>query len=171
MIKLKVILRDILKRCLNEKIKTTIKITPQHRYQILTKRASRMYDFFSSRVIPANVWLGVTVESKINTERVDYLRMLNASVKFLSYEPLLENLGQLNLSGIDWVIVGGESGNRARPMKPEWVDSIYLQCQKQNSLFFFKQWGTWGNDGVKRSKSENGKLFGGKIIQQIPAFA
>ena len=151
-----------------DKIMETITKTPQHRYQILTKRAERMADYFKTRLIPDNVWLGVTVECKSTKYRIDYLSHLNASVKFLSCEPLIEDLGEINLSGIDWVIVGGESGPKARPMKPEWVVNIKQQVEQQNAAFFFKQWGTWGSDGIKRNKHANGKLLLGKIIQQMP---
>ena len=140
----------------------------QSRYQILTKRAERMAEYFKNRPIPANVWLGVTVECKETKHRIDYLRDLEASVKFLSCEPLLEDLEKLNLHRIDWVIVGGESGPKARPMKEEWVLNIKEQVEKQDAAFFFKQWGTWGSDGVKRNKCKNGKLLKGKIIQEMP---
>lgn len=93
---------------------------------------------------------------------------LNAPIRFLSCEPLLEDLGKLNLKNIDWVIVGGESEAKARPMKEEWLLSIKEQAENQNSAFFFKQWGTWGSDGVKRNKHANGKLINGKIFQTIP---
>ena len=151
-----------------DKILYTITQTPQHRYQILTKRASRMSEYFMNRSIPSNIWLGVTVECTSTKNRIDELRNLNASIKFLSCEPLLEDLGELDLNGIDWVIVGGESGPKARPMKQEWVLNIKEQVNKQNAAFFFKQWGTWGSDGVKRNKTENGKLLQGQIIQEMP---
>jgi protein gp37 len=146
----------------------TINLTPQHKYQLLTKRADRMFEYFQKREIPKNIWLGVTVENQISKNRIDYLRKLNATVLFLSCEPLLENLGTLNLENIDWVIVGGESGTSARPMKQEWIESIKEQAQKQNAIFYFKQWGTWGSDGVKRNKHENGKLLNGQIYQTMP---
>lgn len=151
-----------------DKIMATIRLTPQHRYQILTKRAERMKDYFASREVPRNVWLGVTVECEATKFRMDYLRNIDAQVKFLSCEPLLEDLGEMNLEGIDWVIVGGESGPRARPMKLDWVTHIMKQVEVQNCAFFFKQWGTWGSDGVKRNKHKNGKLIDGKVIQEMP---
>lgn len=151
-----------------DKIIEVIGKTPQHRYQILTKRAERMAEYFKNKPIPTNVWLGVTVECRDTKYRVDYLRDLKASVKFLSCEPLLEDLEKLNLHKIDWVIVGGESGPKARPMKEEWVLNIKEQVEKQNAAFFFKQWGTWGSDGVKRNKCKNGKLLKGKIVQEMP---
>lgn len=151
-----------------DRIMSTIQLTPQHRYQILTKRAERMEDYFSTRLIPQNVWLGVTVECQNTKFRIDHLRHLDATVKFLSCEPLIEDLDDINLNGIDWVIVGGESGPQARPMSPQWVDNIKKQVEQQHAAFFFKQWGTWGSDGIKRSKHANGKLLQGKIIQQMP---
>ncbi|MCR4664139.1 MAG: phage Gp37/Gp68 family protein [Paludibacteraceae bacterium] len=151
-----------------DKIMTTIEQTPQHSYQILTKRAERMNEYFSSRNIPKNVWLGVTVENADVKSRIDYLRNIPATVCFLSCEPLLEDLGELDLQGIDWVIVGGESGNQARLMKEEWVLNIKDQVDASNAAFFFKQWGTWGSDGIKRDKHKNGKLLQGKVSQSMP---
>jgi protein gp37 len=151
-----------------DKIVNTIKKTPQHRYQILTKRAERMLEYFQDREIPKNAWLGVTVEAQTSKTRIDILRILNAPIRFLSCEPLIEDLGTLNLDKIDWVIVGGESGSCARPMKEEWVLSIKEQTEQQGSAFFFKQWGTWGADGIKRNKHKNGKLINGKIYQEMP---
>ena len=151
-----------------DKVVETIKSTPQHNYQILTKRANRMAEYFSDKIMPKNAWLGVTVDIASSKSRIDFLRNLNAPIKFLSCEPLLEDLGDMNLDGIDWVIVGGESGAKARPMKEEWVQSIKVQTEKQGSAFFFKQWGTWGSDGIKRNKKANGKLINGKVYQAMP---
>jgi len=146
-----------------------IEQTPQHTYQILTKRAERMFDYFSKNPVPSNVWLGVTVENKQQgLPRIDKLRHLKAKVLFLSVEPLLEDLGKINLENIDWVIVGGESGNKARPMDKEWVVNIKQQCETEGIAFFFKQWGTWGEDKIKRNKKLNGKELDGKIWQQYP---
>ena len=103
--------------------------------------------------------------------RIDYLRHLSASVKFLSCEPLLSDLGDIDLQNIDWIIVGGESGCRARPMKEEWVLSIKDKADKLGIAFFFKQWGTWGSDSVKRNRKKNGKLLEGTIIQNKPVLA
>jgi len=151
------------------KIFKIIEQTPQHTYQILTKRADRMFQYLSQRIIPLNIWLGVTVDNRAEgLPRIDKLRSLQASVLFLSVEPLLEDLGKMNLENIDWVIVGGESGNRARPMNKEWVVSIKQQCETEDIAFFFKQWGTWGADKVKRNKKLNGKELDGKIWQQYP---
>lgn len=127
-----------------------------------------MAEYFATRCIPVNVWLGVTVEAKSSRFRIDLLRNLPASVKFLSCEPLVEDLGELNMTGIDWVIVGGESGSQARPMQESWVLNIRKQVEEQDIRFFFKQWGTWGADGIKRNKHANGKLLKGEIIQEMP---
>ena len=152
-----------------DQIFDVIKKTPHHTYQILTKRADRMFDYLQNMKIPENIWLGVTVENKSEgLPRIDKLRNLKASVLFLSIEPLLEDLGKINLKSIDWVIVGGESGNKARPMEKEWVVNIKEQCDKNDVAFFFKQWGTWGADKVKRNKKVNGKKLEGKIWQKYP---
>jgi len=154
-----------------DRVMDTIRQAGHHRYQILTKRADRMAKYFAKADIPSNVWLGVTVEAPSALSRIDSLRELQASIRFLSCEPLVEDLGVIDLTGIDWVIVGGESGVKARPMKPEWVRSILKQANKQGAAFFFKQWGTWGSDGVKRNKKANGKALDGKIIQKMPQLA
>lgn len=151
-----------------DKMFDIIKRTPQHRYQILTKRAERMAEYFATRLIPNNVWLGVTVEAQSSRFRIDCLRNLPASVKFLSCEPLVEDLGNLDLMGIDWVIVGGESGPKARPMQESWVLNVRRQVEEQGARFFFKQWGAWGADGIKRNKHANGKLLNGEVIQEMP---
>ena len=149
----------------------TIRQTPQHRYQILTKRSERMAEYFDSKVIPENIWLGVTVEAETAKQRIDPLRKLNATIRFLSCEPLVEDVGEIDLTGIHWLIVGGESGVKARPMRAEWVRSLQQQAEEQDVAFFFKQWGTWGSDGVKRNKKANGKALDGKIIQMMPQLA
>ena len=153
-----------------DKIMDVIRQTPQHRYQILTKRASRMFKYFSDRKIPSNIWLGVTVECEAAKYRIEYLRKLDAKVRFLSCEPLIEDIGQLDLDNIEWVIVGGESGPHARPMKEEWAMNIYQQVKDQNKYFFFKQWGTWGRDGIRRNKQANGKEFCGQILHEMPIY-
>ena len=151
-----------------DKVLTIIRHTPQHNYQILTKRAGRMAEYFTTRSIPCNVWIGVTVENTKEKSRIDYIRNLPAAVRFISCEPLLEDLGELNLTGINWIIVGGESGLQARPMKEEWVLNIKRQADHNNIPFFFKQWGTWNVNGIKGNKKINGKLLQGKIIQNMP---
>jgi protein gp37 len=151
-----------------DKVMNIIEETPHHNYQILTKRAERLSEYFKNTKIPKNAWLGVTVDIKASKSKINYIRNLNATIKFLSCEPLIEDLGLIDLKGIDWVIVGGESGNKARPMKEEWVKNIKTLTDQQNVLFFFKQWGTWGSDGVKRNKKVNGKMIDGKVIQEMP---
>jgi protein gp37 len=149
-----------------------IRRTPQHTYQILTKRAARMHKYFTpgERCVPGNVWLGVSVEDrKHGLPRIDELREIEAGIRFLSVEPLLEDIGVIDLHGIHWVIVGGESGPRARPMRPEWVASIKEQCEQRGVAFFFKQWGGWGADGKRRPKKDNGRLFAGKTWDGMPA--
>lgn len=148
-----------------------IRSTPQHKYQILTKRAGILSDYFKDRQVPQNVWLGVTVESPENKFRIDLLRNIEAKIRFISIEPLVADLGEVNFHNIHWAIVGGESGNRARPMKEEWALNIKEQCEEQNIAFFFKQWGTWGADGVKRSKKLNGSVLQGRHWKEEPVFA
>lgn len=151
------------------KIMDVIDITPRHIYQILTKREDAMFKYFQNRSVSKNIWLGVTVEDKKDgVRRIDKLRTIDATIKFLSIEPLLEDIGEIDLTGIDWVIVGGESGSKARLMKKEWALNIQRQCKKQNVAFFFKQWGTWGADGVRRSKKSNGRILEGKEWNEYP---
>ena len=151
------------------KIMDVIDNTPRHIYQILTKREDVMFEYFKNRPVPKNIWLGVSVEDKKHgVPRIDKLRNIDATIKFLSIEPLLENIEEIDLSGIDWVIVGGESGAKARPMKKEWALNIKKQCKEQSTAFFFKQWGTWGADGVRRSKKSNGRILEGKEWNEYP---
>lgn len=155
-----------------DKVLAVIENTPQHTYQILTKRADRLPVYFKNRKCPDNVWLGVSVEDrKYGVPRIDYLRQVNAKIRFLSVEPLLEDVGRIDLSGIHWVIVGGESGHNARPMKPEWVEVIKKQCEDADVSFFFKQWGMWGSDGKKRAKKHNGREFNGRTWNEMPSYS
>ncbi|MCR9095063.1 MAG: phage Gp37/Gp68 family protein [bacterium] len=143
-----------------------------HTFQVLTKRSGRMERYFRSRKVPPNAWLGVSVEDqRYGIPRIGHLREVSARCRFLSVEPLLEELGELDLAGIHWVIVGGESGPRARPMKPEWVDSVRSECERQSVPFFFKQWGAFGPDGVRRSKKANGREIRGKAADGLPVWA
>ncbi len=151
-----------------DKVFKIIKQTPQHTYQILTKREDNLVKYFKNRSVPENVWMGVTVEIAKTKNRIDALRLINSKIRFLSIEPLLEDIGELDLTGIHWVIVGGESGHKARPMKPEWAINIQKQCDDQDISFFFKQWGTWGADGRKRSKKANGRILLGKEWNEEP---
>jgi protein gp37 len=151
------------------KVFDVIRQAPQHTFQVLTKRAERVADFFKHYQPPRNAWLGVTVEDKKHgIPRLDWLRRVPAFVRFISVEPLLEDLGKINLDGIHWVIVGGESGPNARPMKQEWALNIKLQCEQQDVAFFFKQWGGWGADGKKRAKKHNGRLLEGRTWDAVP---
>lgn len=146
-----------------------IEATPRHSYQILTKRAERLVDYFSHHSCPDNVWLGVTVEDKkYGVPRIDYLRQVDAKIRFLSVEPLLEDIGTIDLTDIHWVIVGGESGHKARPMKPEWAQNVKVQAERAGAAFFFKQWGTWGSDGVRRNKKKNGRILEGQLWDAMP---
>lgn len=141
-----------------------------HTFQVLTKRAERMEEFCRKRRVPPNAWLGVSVENrKHGVPRIDVLRRVDATIRFLSVEPLLEDVGRINLSGIHWVIVGGESGARARPMRAEWAESVRRQCLDADVPFFFKQWGAWGADGLKRSKKANGRELNGQSWDEMPA--
>ncbi len=143
--------------------------TPQHTYQILTKRVEIMFMYFRNRKCPPNVWLGVSVEDRMyGLPRIDWLRKIDAPIRFLSIEPLLEDLGNLYLHYIDWVIVGGESGPNARRMHKEWILNVKLSCEVLKIPFFFKQWGSWGEDGIKRPKHLNGRLFQGHEHKQYP---
>lgn len=152
-----------------DKVFAVIDQTPQHIYQILTKRSRRMAKYFYSREVPVNAWIGVTVENKKQgLRRIDDLRHVPATIRFLSVEPLLEDLGEVDLENIQWVIVGGESGPGAREMKPEWATNIKEQCQTQKVAFFFKQWGGWGADGKKRSKKANGRKLDGQTFNDMP---
>lgn len=127
-----------------------------------------MLEYLKDKKVPNNVWLGVSVENATFKYRIDSLRKIKAKVKFVSFEPLIGSVGKLNLKGIHWAIVGGESGLKARKIKKEWVLEIFNQCKKQGVAFFFKQWGTWGADEVKRSKKANGRVFEGKIWNEYP---
>lgn len=153
-----------------EQVFSVIEQTPQHTYQILTKRAARMARFFKGKTAPKNAWMGVSVENKKHgVPRINHLRKVSAHIRFLSVEPLLEDVGALDLTDIHWVIVGGESGPKARPMKQEWAEAVRIQCEQQHVAFFFKQWGGWGVDGKRRAKSANGRLLNGRTWDEMPA--
>jgi protein gp37 len=155
-----------------EKVFAIIEATPHHTYQVLTKRAARLARFFRARKVPDNAWIGVSVENKKHgVPRIAYLRQVPAKIRFLSVEPLVEDIGELDLSNVHWVIVGGESGPKARPMKNEWAMSVQQQCDEQSVAFFFKQWGGWGEDGKRRAKSKNGRLLNGKTWDEMPSMA
>lgn len=148
----------------------TIERCSWHKFQILTKRPERMKEYFESRSVPVNAWLGTSVEDKkYGVPRISILQDIEARTRFLSIEPLLEDIGQINLSGLSWVIVGGESGPNARPMEPQWARSIRDQCNRSDVPFFFKQWGSHGDDGVRRTKHANGRHLDGRTWDQLPA--
>ena len=140
-----------------------MKENPHHVFQILTKRADLLlyYDKEGYLEWTHNIWMGVTVEDNTVTNRIDLLRHTGAKIKFLSCEPLLTALPDMNLKNIDWVIVGGESGRTPRPIKEEWVLHIKDQCQKTSVAFYFKQWG-----GINKKK--NGKILDGKQYTEMP---
>jgi protein gp37 len=143
----------------------TMRATPMHTYQVLTKRSHRMREWTSQQrwlATAANIWLGVSVEDrKYGVPRINDLRAATAAVRFLSVEPLLEDVGDLDLTEIDWVIVGGESGHHARPMQPDWVRRIRDQCVAEEVPFFFKQWG-----GTRKKKT--GRLLDGRTWDEYP---
>jgi len=143
-----------------------------HIYQVLTKRSSLLRDYVNNRYkgdpVPPHIWLGVSVENRQSLSRIAHLRQANASIRFLSVEPLLEQLGKVDLSGLNWVIVGGESGRGARPMGADWVRSMRDQCTASGVAFFFKQWGAFNNEGQRGSKHENGRELDGRTWDELP---
>ncbi len=132
-----------------------------HKFQVLTKRSTRLLEYSPKLAWPENIWMGVSVEDNRVLQRIDELRQTEAKIKFLSLEPLIGPLKNLDLNGIDWVIVGGESGPGARKMKKEWVIDIRNQCATQNVHFFFKQWG-----GTRKSKT--GRQLEGRTYDEMP---
>jgi protein gp37 len=146
------------------KIFDIMRRAPHHRFQILTKRSNRLLKLSSKLTWPENVWMGVTVENADCTFRIDDLRKTGAAIKFISFEPLLDPIPNIDLKGIDWVIVGGESGPKARPMKPQWVTNVRDQCLSAEVPFFFKQWG-----GVNKKK--NGRLLDDRTWDDTPETA
>lgn len=139
----------------------TMHATPQHTYQILTKRPDRMAEITQTLPTLQNVWLGTSVENADYLDRIDDLRRVRAVVRFISFEPLLGSVATADLSGIHWAIVGGESGPRARSMDPKWVDEIEIACRRHSTAFFFKQWGG-------RNKKASGRLLRGRTYDEMP---
>ena len=140
-----------------------MKETPQHTYQILTKRADRMAEMTTNgslEVLP-NIWLGTSIEDSSVFDRLEYLRETRATIRFVSFEPLLGSVKGADLTNINWAIVGGESGPRARAMKSTWVDEIETMCAEQEIAFFFKQWG-----GIR--KNQTGRLRSGRTFDSMP---
>lgn len=147
-----------------EKVFDVMRQAHWHQFQVLTKRPERMADFMQTRTttdIPPNIWLGTSVENRKYMHRIDTLRNITTAVRFLSLEPLLDDLGKINLNGIHWVIVGGESGPGARPIQEEWVLNIKEQCHHARVPFFFKQWG-----GV--NKKSTGRKLMNQTWDQMP---
>ncbi|MFZ1807338.1 MAG: phage Gp37/Gp68 family protein [Cyclobacteriaceae bacterium] len=140
---------------------TVMNNNPNHVFQVLTKRAERLYEVHKELNWTHNIWMGVSVENEKAVDRIDYLRKTKARVKFLSCEPLIGPLSRLKLKKIDWVIVGGESGHKPRPMDAEWVLDIQEQCKKAGVRFFFKQWGG-------RNKKAAGRLLNGRTYDEMP---
>ncbi len=144
-----------------QKVFAVMEKADRHQFQVLTKRADRLLEFNSKLPWPTNVWMGVSVEDKHVTDRIEALRQTDAHIKFLSLEPLLGALPNLELDGIDWVIVGGESGPGAREMKKKWVIDIRDQCADAEVAFFFKQWGG-------KRKSKTGRELEGRTYDEMP---
>jgi protein gp37 len=134
---------------------------PQHTFQVLTKRGDRLFEIHERLTWTSNIWMGVSVENEKVIDRIDYLRHTGAKVKFLSCEPLIGPLSNTNLDNIDWVIIGGESGPKSRPMYESWVWDLRQQCQEAGVAFFFKQWG-----GVQKNKT--GRMLGGRTYDEMP---
>lgn len=144
-----------------KKVFDVMRRAPWHTFQILTKRPERLAEFHGELPWGKNVWMGVSVENEDYKYRIDLLRKTGAQVKFISFEPLIGRIGRVNLRDIDWAIVGGESGPRARYMSPEWVADLRDQCLAQTVPFFFKQWG-----GVNKKKT--GRLLDGRTWDEMP---
>jgi len=145
-----------------KKVFAVMNDTPQHTYQVLTKRADRLFELHEQLIWTSNIWMGVSVEDARVTGRIDFLRQTNAQTKFLSCEPLIGPLLNMNLENINWVITGGESGRKARPMQEWWVWDIRQQCAEQGVAFFFKQWG-----GINKKKA--GRELGGRTYDEMPS--
>ena len=144
-----------------QKVFTVMNDNPQHVFQVLTKRADLLLKYQTQLKWTHNIWMGVSVEDDQVTDRINLLRQTEARVKFLSLEPLIGPLNGLNLTGMDWVIVGGESGRKPRPMDPDWVLDIQDQCEKAGVAFFFKQWG-----GTNKKKT--GRILNGRTYDEMP---
>ena len=144
-----------------------MRIADHHRFQVLTKRSERLAELAPSLPWPSNVWMGVSVENQRFVSRIDDLRETDATLRFLSCEPLLGPL-ELDLEGIHWVIAGGESGPGSRPMAPEWVRSVRDQCLTARVPFFFKQWGTYDEGGKRVGKKRAGRVLEGSTFDALP---
>ena len=147
-----------------QRVFSTMREAEQHTFQVLTKRSERLVELAGDIDWPENVWMGVSIENADYLYRLDHLKEINAAVKFVSFEPLLGAIGDADLSGIGWVVVGGESGPKSREIKEEWVLDIKAQCEKDAALFFFKQWG-----GTNKKKA--GRLLLGRTWNEMPLTA
>lgn len=141
---------------------STMAQTPQHTYQILTKRPDRMAEINATLPVLRNVWLGTSVENADYLDRIDDLRRVRAAVRFISFEPLLGSVSGADLKNVHWAIVGGESGPKARPMDPAWVDEIEVMCRRFGTAFFFKQWGG-------KNKKAAGRTLNGRTYDEMPS--
>jgi protein gp37 len=165
-----------------EQIFKVMETANHHIYQVLTKRPKRMLEWTTKRYssskdkknklpkFPANVWLGVSVETELYKNRIAILKESPAEIKFISFEPLLGEIQFLKkeLLGVQWAIVGGESGHYARPMNPDWIKRIHKACLNSDVAFFFKQWGAYNEEGVKMSKKKAGRIYLGKTWDEMP---
>lgn len=147
-----------------QRVWATMAATPQHTYQVLTKRPDRMADLSRDLPLLPNVWLGTSVENEAVLDRLDSLRATRAAVRFVSFEPLIGSVAGADLADVQWAIVGGESGPRARPMRESWVDEIYEACEEAGAAFFFKQWGG-------RNKKAAGRTYRDRTWDELPAVA
>ncbi len=132
-----------------------------HTFQVLTKRAERLQLLFDDRQIPDNIWVGISIENDSVLNRIEHLNAINANTKFVSFEPLLGSVKDIDLSDVAWAIVGGESGPHSRPMKEQWVLEVLQKCQESETLFYFKQWGGF-------NKKKNGRILNGRIYDNMP---
>ncbi len=145
-----------------QEVWSVMRATPRHTYQILTKRPDRMAEITRTLPVLPNVWLGTSVEDGAVIGRLDDLRKVSAAVRFVSFEPLIGSVAAGNLDGIQWAIVGGESGPGARPITPEWVDEIFEMCSEAGAAFFFKQWGG-------KNKKAAGRVYRDRLWDELPA--
>jgi protein gp37 len=153
-----------------DRVFATMREATWHIFQVLTKRPERMAEYLGRRKVPGHIWVGTTVENRRHgVPRIAHLQNVRSAIRFLSVEPLLQDIGDIDLRGISWVIVGGESGPHARPMNPDWARNVQRQCEAADVSFFFKQWGAFGSDGVRRSKKANGSQLDGRFWTEMPA--
>lgn len=144
----------------------------RHIFFISTKYTSRMSHYLKGKTIPNNILIGVSIENEeVGINRIADLRTINCLGKFILFEPLLSDVSNLDITGIKWVIVGGQYGAKSIPMQKKWVFTILMKCKEQNIPFYFKQWGAYGEDGRRRSKKANGNLINGKVYEELPTLS